>query len=427
MESNKKFSLGALLHNQNALLVISVFLAFFVWLAISLNEAPEVERVVERVKVTIDDSVPNQLGYEAFGADEIYVDITVKGKRYLVGDNVLTADDFEVTAVTTYVDVPGNYTLQLKATSKDANADYTIVAKSQDYIEVYFDTPKTAEIAVEPNVICESDELIYSEEYISAEPFASLEKVTVTGPATEVDKIIHALATITTEGELKTTETAVAELSFVDAYGDPIEYLSVARADSEVTVTIPVYKLAELPVTVEFTNSPRYYIENPLTIVCAPIKIDVAVDTVKLETLENISIGSVDFSQLAPGVNTLEFDTSGIVDAVPVNESQKFTVYVNTGNVTEQTFTLDARNISFTGSNDKFDISLVKDTEITVRVVGTAEELAKISLNDISASIDIGSLDVVSGENTVPLTVTLKNNYCWIYGQYTAAVTATEK
>ncbi len=427
MENNKKFSLSVLLHNQNAVIVISMFLAFLVWLAISLNEAPEVERIVERVPVVIDDSVPSQLGYEAFGADEVYVDITVKGKRYLVGDNVLTADDFEVTAVTTYVDTPGNYTLQLKATSKDANADYTIVAKSQDFIEVYFDTPKTVEIAVETNLICESDELLHSEEYIAGEPFASQEKVAVTGPTTEVDKILHALATVTTEGDLKTTETLLAELTFVDAYNDAIDYLKVAREDSEITVTIPIYKLAELPVTVEFTGSPRYYIENPLTIVCAPIKMDIAVDTVKLETLENISLGSVDFSKLAPGVNTLEFDTSEIVDGIPVNEKQKFTVYVNTGNVTEKTFTLNVNNIGFVGSNDKLNVSLPKDTEITIRVVGTTEELEKISANDLTASVDISSDDIKAGAITVPITVTLKNNYCWVYGQYTTTVNVTSK
>lgn len=427
MESNKKFSLIALLHNQNAVIAISMLLAFFVWLAISLNEAPEVERVVEHVPVVIDDSVPSQLGYEAFGADEIYVDITVKGKRYLVGDNVLTADDFEVTAVTTYVDTPGNYSLQLKATSKDANTDYTIVAKSQEYVEVYFDTPKTAEIAVEPNLLCEADDIFYSDEYIAGEPFASLEKVSVTGPTTEVDKIVHALATVTTEGKLKTTETLLAEITFVDAYNDVIDYLTVERADSEITVTIPIYKLAELPVTVDFTGSPRYYIENPFTIVCAPIKMDIAVDTVKLESLENISLGSVDFSRLAPGVNTFEFDTSQIVDGIPVKEGQRFTVYVNTGSVTEKTFTLSEKNIGFVGGNEKFNVSLPKDTELTVRVIGPADELEKISVNDLSASVDISADGIQAGETTVPVAVQLKNNYCWVYGQYTTTANVKAK
>lgn len=425
MENNKKFSLAALLHNQNAVVIISLLFAFLIWIAITLNEAPEVERVVEHVQVQIDDSVPNQLGYEAFGADEIYVDITVKGKRYLVGDNVLTADDFEVTAVTTYVDAPGNYTLQLKATSKDPNADYTIVSKSQDYAEVYFDTPKTTEIAVEPNLICEADELLYSDEYIAGEPFASQEKVSVTGPTTEVDKIIHALATVTTEGKLKATETLLSEITFVDAFNDTVDYLSIDESNAEITVTIPIYKLAELPVTVDFTGTPRYYIENPFTIVCAPIKMDIAVDTVKLESLESISLGSVDFSKLAPGVNTFEFDTSEIVDGIPANENQKFTVYVNTGNVTEKTFTLTGSDVVLTESNEKFAVNIPKDAEIPITVVGPEAELEKISLNDFSASVSISDDAIRAGENVLPVTVQLKNNYCWIYGTYT--VTANVK
>ncbi len=57
----KKISLQSLLGNNKILLVVSFVLAFAVWLAISLNEAPEIERVVENVKVTIDDNVPSQL------------------------------------------------------------------------------------------------------------------------------------------------------------------------------------------------------------------------------------------------------------------------------------------------------------------------------------------------------------------------------
>ena len=113
MESNRKFSVHNILSNQKALVVISFVMALIIWIAVSLVEAPEVERVIEHVAVTIDDNVPNQLGYEAFGVDEVYVDITVKGKRYLVGDNVLSAEDFTVSAVTTYVASPGSYTLLL--------------------------------------------------------------------------------------------------------------------------------------------------------------------------------------------------------------------------------------------------------------------------------------------------------------------------
>ena len=143
MTSENKFSLYSLLHNNKFLVVISFIIAFIVWITVSLNESPEVERVIENVKVNVDESVPSQLGYKAFGGEDIYIDITVRGKRYLVGDNVLNAEDFDVVALSSKVDKPGRYTLQVKAVPKNAQAGYTIIAKSKDYVEIYFDQPKT--------------------------------------------------------------------------------------------------------------------------------------------------------------------------------------------------------------------------------------------------------------------------------------------
>lgn len=326
--SKSKFSLEKILANNNALIVISFLLAAIVWLSISINQAPEVERVVENVKVNIDASVPGQLGYEAFGVDEVYVDITVKGKRYLVGDNVLSADDFTVTAITSHVDAPGVYSLQLKATPKDPDASYTIVSKSMDNIEVYFDTPKTAEFLVETNVDCLAEDLIASDDYITADPIPSSEKISITGPTTEVEKIQHVLASVQTKGNLKSTETLQAVLTVADAYGAEIKYLTFNPAADSISITIPVYKKTELPVTVDLENVPTKYLENPPVITSVPGTIEVAVDAKKLSSLDAISIGKVDFKTLEPGLNTITMDLSGITDGIALNPDQEVRVLI---------------------------------------------------------------------------------------------------
>lgn len=331
MENNvtqNKFSLSAILSNNKALLVISFLLAFIAWLAIAINQAPEVERVVENVKVEIDDSVPSQLGYEVFGVDDVYVDITVKGKRYLVGDNVLSADDFTVTALTTHVDAPGTYSLTLKATPKDSNVEYSIVSKSMDNIEVYFDTPKTAEFLVETNVECAADNLLASDEYITSDPIPSVEKIKITGPTTEVEKIQKVVASIKTKGNLKATDTQQATLMVADAYGAEIKYLTVSPAADSITVTIPVYTVTDLPITVDLENVPTKYLENPPTITSIPSTIEIAVDAKKHDSLDAISIGKVDFNTLEPGINTIEMDLSGVTDGIPTDREQEVKVLI---------------------------------------------------------------------------------------------------
>ncbi len=330
-KSTNKGLIQRLLENPKSRLVISFILASVVWISIAINQAPEVERVVENVKVTIDDSVPSQLGYEAFGVDELYIDITVKGKRYLVGDNVLSANDFTVTAVTSHVDAPGVYSLQLKATAKNPDASYTIVSKSMDNVEVYFDTPKTAEFLVETNVECLAENLIASDEYITADPIPSVEKISVSGPATEVEKIQHIVATVQTKGNLKATETLPAVLTVADAYGAEIRYLTLTPSADDITITIPVYTLAELPVTVDFEKVPANYLTNPPEVTYLPETVQVAVDAKKLSSLDAVSIGTIDFSKLEEGVNRISMDLSGMKDAIPIDPDQKVEVVIRLG------------------------------------------------------------------------------------------------
>ena len=80
--TNKRARISTLLGNTRTMAVIAFLLAIVIWLAVSINESPVVERVVRDVKVEVDESMPAQLGYEAFGADNLYVDVTVSGKRY---------------------------------------------------------------------------------------------------------------------------------------------------------------------------------------------------------------------------------------------------------------------------------------------------------------------------------------------------------
>ncbi len=85
-------------------MLVSILVAIVLWLGISMTSSPTVQRVVRGVPVTVDDTIPAQLGYEAFGVENLTVDVTVSGRRYEVGDNVLKADDIQVTAVSANVD-----------------------------------------------------------------------------------------------------------------------------------------------------------------------------------------------------------------------------------------------------------------------------------------------------------------------------------
>lgn len=413
--TNKRARFSTLLSNSKALVLIAFLLAVVTWLAVSINESPVVERVVRDVKVEIDESVPSQLGYEAFGAKKLYVDVTVSGKRYEVGDNVLSAKDLSVTAVTTSVDAPGHYTLQLRASSKDANPDYRIIGKSKDTVDVYFDTPKTIDVPVEP-VIRSSGNVVDSSKFVADSPIPSQTSVAVKGPETYVEKISHAYAYIDTNGNLKKPTTFDATLKIVDDQDNAIRYLTT-DAKENVTVTIPVYRIANLPVTVDFSNTPAAYIEKAPKVTISPSSIDVAVEPDKLRSMKSISIGTVDFSKIEAGTTTLTLHASDMTEGVPMDKSQDFDVTIDVGNLSTRTIKINHPTIKVTSNATNLRVDPVIDP-MTVTVIGPEEDLASLNASSITFKADLTGKDIEEGTAKLALTPSVSSETCWCYGNY---------
>ncbi|MDR0314920.1 MAG: hypothetical protein LBH71_03085 [Oscillospiraceae bacterium] len=415
MGKNKKISFQELLYNPNFLLVFSALIAVFIWIAFTLNESPEVERVIKDVKIDVDTSIPEQLGYELFGTEEFNVDITVKGKRYLVGDNVLTADDISVTAITSYINSAGSYSLQLIASTVDPNAEYKIVNKSKDYIEVYLDIPKTIEMNVTSNIKI-ADKIVSSDEYIADTAILSSDKVTITGPTTEVNKIAKVEARINVEEPLSSTQTFPAEIHITDKKGNEVRLLEVEPSVDDMTITIPVYKKTRLPVSVVFANSPTSYIKSPLKIVASPAFLNVAVPEEMIGELKSISVGTINFNDIAAGKNTFEFNTADIPSSMVLDEIDKVKITIDTGNMTSIHGTLSSSNITI--ANAPSGVTVVGESFDNIVIIGPKEELEKLSSGDITAEINLDGKTLSGGSQKVDAQIIIKNGKCWAYGTY---------
>lgn len=77
--------LRSLLYNNKFVLLLSVILAFGIWIWVSIEKSPEVEVTISSVpvKIDMDNSVPAQLNLQIFGDNNYTVDVTVKGKNLL--------------------------------------------------------------------------------------------------------------------------------------------------------------------------------------------------------------------------------------------------------------------------------------------------------------------------------------------------------
>lgn len=423
----KKLSLRQLFSNTKFLVVFSIFVAFIFWIVVALEYAPVIENEIKDIPVKIDmnNSVPDKLGLQIFGQSDYTINVTVRGNRYIVGGDLLTADDFEATAQTAYVDSAGKHSLVVKVTAKDANADYEIISKSTDYIEVYFDKYAEKEVEVTPRIISELDDYT-ADDYMfdKADIIYETKTVKVSGAQTEVNSITAAYADIPIEKKLTQSETIDASVVLSNGSNLDSKYVKINGESSlTVPVTLPVYKMQTSAVSVSFKNTPSDYINSPLLYSISPSRVRVAVLQNGSDTTNSLEIGTIDFANITPSNGSFTFLASNVKTAKFLDGTTSFSVEVNTDGLSTKKLEPNINSIMITGgsgvSAGNVDLSSIG----SVTVVGTQTALASVNANMLEVNINLTNIKLEEGENTVPVTVTLKNSKnCWVSGSYSAVI-----
>lgn len=423
----KKLSLRQLFSNTKFLVVFSILVAFIFWIVVALEYAPVIENEIKDIPVKIDmnNSVPDKLGLQIFGQSDYTINVTVRGNRYIVGGDLLTADDFEATAQTAYVDSAGKHSLVVKVTAKDANADYEIISKSTDYIEVYFDKYAEKEVEVTPRIISELDDYT-ADDYMfdKADIIYETKTVKVSGAQTEVNSITAAYADIPIEKKLTQSETIDASVVLSNGSDLDSKYVKI-NGESRLTVpvTLPVYKMQTSAVSVSFKNTPSDYINSPLLYSISPSRVRVAVLQNGSDTTNSLEIGTIDFANITPSSSSFTFLASNVKTAKFLDGTTSFSVEVNTDRLSTKKLEPNINSIMITGgsgvSAGNVDLSSIG----SVTVVGTQTALTSVNANMLEVNINLTNIKLEEGENTVPVTVTLKNSKnCWVSGSYSAVI-----
>ncbi len=417
MTTNKS-KISQLLNNNKFVFVIAFLSSIIIWLAVAINVSPETTRTINKVKVTIDNTVPSQFGLEVFGDSEFYVDVQVKGKKYQISPANLSSDDIVVLAQTNNVDSAGNRTLLLKAESATGSNNYTISSISQRSIDVYFDVPKTIDMVVEPEVVTDSFEVV-KEGFVTGPVNLSETSVTLTGPATEINKIEKAVARIELDSSLSSNKSADAKIILLDENHNS-DFKFVKTNINSVVLTIPVLRVKEVDTTVLFKNAPDEYVLNPLTYTVSPSKDYFNISVDEYEKTTEFSVGTIDFKSVSPSNYVFEFLRADL----PVSDesqTEKFVVTLDVSNLSQEYFVVDGSKVKVNNPDDlKYKVSGLNKS---VMVVGSEKALESITEEDITVEIDISEIGISAGQTTtVPANVTIKSANCWIYGTYTVEV-----
>ena len=411
-----KNKLSVLLHNDKLMLIFSFIAAIVIWLGVVINVSPEMTTTIQNVKVTIDSTVPSQFGLEVFGDNEFYVDVKVTGKKYKISS--LNAEDIKIIAQTNSVDSAGMKTLLLKSDQTFGNSDYAISSISQKSIDVYFDVPKTIQMVIEPDIVADDIEIV-EDGFKTGEINLSETSVSVTGPSTEINRIVKAVARLKLQKSLSANKSADVDVLLLDENGKT-NFKYVTTDIQNVVLTIPVLRVKEINTTLLFKNAPDEYVLNPLKYTISPAKDFFNISVDEYDKTTEFSVGTIDFKSVSPSNYVFEFLRTDL----PVSDesdTQKFIVKLDVSGLSQDYFVVSSNKVKVNNpDNLEYRVSGLNKSVV---VVGSEKALESITEDDISVEIDISDINITSGQTTsVPANVTVNSSNCWIYGTYTVEV-----
>ncbi len=416
-----------LFYNNKYLIVFSFVAAIILWAVVVMEFSPETTYVIKNVPVTIsvENTTAERLDLMPFTDKDFKVDVTIRGKRYAINKKELLPTDITVTANLNSVNGVGTHTLQLIAVKNDRSADYEIISLSQEEISVFFDIYKEIEIDLKTKPLPSG---LIPEGYYSSGAVPSPKTVLVGGATTEIDKIdkenIYAKIDpreLDEKGVIEETTHFKSKVDLVDAYGNVLNFVKIKDATSLMLV-VPVMKKAEFATDVEFSNTPDDYQNKYITsYTIDPPTLNVYAASDVVSSLKEITIGTIDFSQLKEGKNVFTFSKEEISTNITVaDDIEDVTVTVIVSNVSSKTVNISKSQISFPGKPEGYDIRLVEGSSTIngITIYGPEDEISKVTGDSVYATVNLSNFNEEAGRKTVVVDISINNNNCWVYGVY---------
>ena len=442
MNNSKKSIIERIVFNNRALMVFSVLMAIVIWATVKINYSEEVTRTLSDVKINITASVDEGAELIAFvDENELYCDVTVKGKSYDINSYSLSKDGIMVEATGAYVDSAGYRVLNLSAKTADGGiADIEITKISPSSISVYYDRKTTDTFNVEAKLSNDLSSLTEGE-YAVGQPVPSMNTVDVTGPATILNRLSKVYFTAQIKEDnlpLTSSKNLPAKITFDLENEDEAKYLVCEGINSEsnpATVTVPVYVTKEVETAVKFVNQPAVFSEKVEAVAISPKKVMISYNPQESENFDKLYVATIDFSKISNKMNNFEFPVDEKLGVNLVDKSlEKFVVSVNMSEMSSKTLDKAPTKVVFLNQVEDYSYSVnyANSNLDEIVLIGPAESLEKITADDIQVEINVSSLSVNSriAQKVKVSNISIQSDEvddCWVYGEYEAVLSINAK
>ncbi len=401
-------------------ILLSLLLAFLVWLTLSVTAFPETSVSLKEVAIdySLSGSYADVAGISILSKSNETANLKISGLRYLIGE--YTAEDISVHVNLDTVRAPGSYELPLVVTDNNGN-EIKIDEIVPSTVKVDFDYLVTKEFSVANGTLtADISNLAAGQGYVidPSEVEISPTSVSVYGPKDYVDQITHCVARYGHSATVTSSvENAKADLLMYN--GDSVfENEKVTANTEELRISVPVYYRKNLALDIEIQSYFNSFDISTLKYEISPDSIAVRSLSNKLSELERITLGYVELRQV----------TVGTTFTVPIGPNSNYENISGIDLVTVS-FPLEGygtKSVSIKNSQiyainmpQGYRLAIDQNRINNVTLVGPQQVLDSIESGDVIAEIDM--LDYNVGEGASMFTVSIYvpgHDDVWAYGIY---------
>ncbi len=395
--------------------ILAILMAIALWIVVVVNnESVLRENIISNIPVIYRnvDLLEEDSELRIIEGQDQTVSVRVSGPYAALSS--LRADDIQVSVDVSKFTKPGTYTFK----TSDGSSDYSLRIlgnQAQSINPPEIASPVSFQVVVDTIITKEIPVAVQLEGkalsgYLYEEPVVGQEHVVVTGPESVVSRIKKAVAIIPEEDsdQLKRTTTVLASLTFLGEHNEEIDKTHLACTPNELSVTIPVYVMAKLPLTVDLVNS-ETLTKDSVSVQIEPEQLLVYGGESIITSLTELELGKIELGTVDPNAppKVIPIPLPAGVTRVP-GQPAAAKVTIKPVGLSTREFPISNIELQNTGTNPDLTATLVTNS-ITVRIQADTASLAKLTADSIKAKVVVNADERGVGTFTVPVEIQAEN------------------
>ncbi len=405
-----------LFYNDKFVMFFSILVAFISWISVASTTQESSVFTVTGIQINLPELADNM---RYFNGEDIKAEVKISGNALVVTN--VTKDDIYVTAAdVSFINAPGEYTVDLVPRKSGVKTDYSFVSSvSPSSINVFVD--RYEEGRVIPITDKVSVNSVAPSRYVS-NTLLSRQSVKISGAESVVNSIAEVDAEYTFTDTLSETTVVKVPLVFYDENGKRISSRYITSDVTEVDATVQIFDVKNIQIIPKIINIPEKLDFNNELINVEPSTIELAVP--QSSNYTSISTSAIDFSQITKENNTFTVTLEIPSVCKNINSVETAKVSFDLSGMSEKTLNLTSSNFVIKNQGEEQN-AVVSNKSLTVKVIGPTEKVNLLSPLSVTAVIDMSDKSTVTeGYVERPVTLEFKDPFtqCWLEGSYTVNV-----